>query len=390
MYLVLDTESSTFQKGNPFARRNMMCAVAWHNGDEGISGCIRVDHGGNPVSADDMAELQEMINQCTLLINFNLKYDLHWLRRYGIIIPTGLRLWDVQVVHFILTNQEKAFPSLADVSTHWGLQPKYDLIEKEYWDKGISTENVPWEIVETRGIEDVKLTWDLFLKQRDAMPDGKRVLCSLANQDLRVLAEMEWNGLRYDTETSLAKAKTTKEELDAIDRELQSIIGDHPINWNSGDHASVVLYGGTITFKVATPYAHTYKGGKKAGLTETRYKHSTYDVKFPRLVKPLPKSELAKEGYWSTSDDVLKQLQPTKKAKQIVDLLRRRSDLEKLESTYYRGFPTKIVDMDWEPGEIHSGLNQCVVVTGRLSSSGPNQQNLPPEALELVKTRVFV
>lgn len=387
MHLVLDTESSTFQKGNPFSRRNVCCAIAWHDGAEGRSGCERVDHGGLPVDADNLAHIQELVDRSTLIIGFNLKYDLHVLRKYGIKIPINMRLWDCQVVHFILTNQAEAFPSLAKVSEHWGLQPKYDLIEHEYWKKGIDTPDIPWDIVQTRAVEDVALTWDIYVKQRDAMPEGKRVLCSLANQDLRMLAEMEWNGLRYDTETSLAKAKITKAEIDSIDRELQGIFGDHPFNWNSVDHASVVLYGGVITFKVATPYEHTYKGGKKQGLTEIRFKHSSYQQQFPRLVKPLPKTELAKDGYWSTSADTLKQLRGSKKAQTVIDLFNRRSDLEKLESTYYRGFPEKIAEMDWEPGHVHSGLNQCVVVTGRLSSSGPNQQNLPPEALELVKTR---
>lgn len=389
MHLVLDSENSTFQKGNPFSRRNICCAFGWltFDGSAVARGCVQVDHGGLPISQDALDFLQARLNEATLLIGFNLKYELHWLRRLGITVPVKLRLWDVQVAQFIYENQEKAYPSLAGTSEYWGLQPKYDLIEKEYWANGIDTPDIPWEIVETRAQEDVLLTYDLYKKQIENLPESKRVLISLAQQDLRILAEMEWNGLTYDADESLKQAKITNEIIAGIDGDLNATFGGHPFNWNSVDHCSAVLYGGVIRFRVATPYEHTYKGGKKAGTTETRFKHSSYDQVFERIVEPLPKSELAKPGYWSTSDDTLKQLRPSKKAKRVVDLLRKRSDLEKLASTYYVGFPKKIEEMDWEPNTLHGQLNQCVVITGRLSSSGPNLQNLLDEAKALVKSR---
>ncbi len=363
----------------------MCCAIGWNTVVH--QGVVKLEHGGNLVSRESLDFVQQQLDEATQLIGFNLKYDLHWLRRYGLVVPVDLRLWDVQAVQFVIQNQQQSYPAMDTTSKFYELQPKYDDIATEYWAKGIDTPNIPWDIVERRAVEDVILTYDLYRKQVETLPESKKRLVSLVNQDLRMLAEMEWHGLRYDTVESLKQSTIIKGEIESINKELTDTFGDHPFNWSSGDHASVCLYGGTIRFHVATPYEHTYKGGAKAGTTETRYRHSHYEVTLPRLVTPLKRSELKKPGYWSTAADVLVRLRGSKKAKRVIDLMCRRADLEKLNSTYLEGFPKKIAEMDWEPGTIHGGLNQSVVVTGRLSSSGPNMQNLLEEAQALVKSR---
>ena len=63
------------------------------------------------------------------------------------------------------------------------------------------------------------------------------------------------------------------------------------------------------------------------------------------------------------------------KVKKIIDLLIQRSVLEKINGTYLLGLPKKREEMNWPPNKLHSTLNQCVTVTGRLSSTKPNQQN---------------
>ena len=60
-------------------------------------------------------------------------------------------------------------------------------------------------------------------------------------------------------------------EYKEINESLNEYIDNWPhFNWNSGDHLSCLLYGGTVKVKVGTPYEHTYKGGEKVGQTETR------------------------------------------------------------------------------------------------------------------------
>lgn len=155
-------------------------------------------------------------------------------------------------------------------------------------------------------------------------------------------------------------------------------------NWNSGDHLSAFLYGGNIVVESRIPIG-TYKTGVKTG--QPRYKVVEHKYELPAQFVPLKNSELKKEGYYATDDKTLQQLKGTKSAKERLGLLDQRAKWEKLRGTYYEGFPKKIAEMGWSDNIIHSSLNQCSVVTGRLSSVQPNQQNMPPESKQLAISR---
>jgi len=324
-----------------------------------------------------------------IVVFFNAKHDLHWLRRYGIRLPEATRIWCCQLAHFVFSRQQDRYPSLNLVCEKYGLGKKLDVVKTQYWDLGIDTDAVPWDILRDYANQDVELTYQVYLKQQECLKQKQHFakLLSLSNQDTLVLAEIEWNGLPFDEAAASAKATELEAKLDAIDNSLRESIGEHPINFNSVDHLSCILYGGTIRFKHATAYDHTYKSGPKAGLTEARYKHFQSEVKFPRLVEPINGSELVKDGYWSTDEATLKRVSAKGASTKVIQQVLERSKLERLVSTYLRGFPKKRLEMDWREGTLHSQMNQCVAVTGRLSSSGPNQQNLPPEAYALVNSR---
>src|SRR5215213_4994956 len=75
-------------------------------------------------------------------------------------------------------------------------------------------------------------------------------------------------------------------------------------------------------------------------------------------------------GQISTSKDILLELAETYEiARLIIDY----RELDKLKATYADALP-KMIDGD---GRIHGNLNQTVAVTGRLSSTEPNLQNIP-------------
>lgn len=84
---------------------------------------------------------------------------------------------------------------------------------------------------------------------------------------------------------------------------------------------------------------------------------------------------------------MLKGLKAKGKAKQIIDASLRLSELSKLRGTYYEGIPNKFEEYGWEDNLVHGQLNQCVAVTGRLSSSNPNLQNNPSESKECFVSR---
>ena len=392
--LVLDTENTTHEFGNPFSRCNKCCIIPYHlhDGDSFRTGYLNWEYAGH-VSRDYIDTLTSLVKDSELIVGFNLKYDLHWLRRYGILEYGQLAqthiVWDCQLAQFIIRNQQERMPSLNSTCEFWGLGQKLDVVEREYWAKGLDTTDVPLDILSEYGMKDVDLTYQVYLKQQEYLKDKPKLarLIRLSMQDLLVLAEMEWNGLRYDVDESNRRAVSVDSEIQEIDEALKGILGNYPFNFNSNDQLSVILYGGTIKFDKATPYEYVLKTGQKAGQTVTRFNHEVTEVPFPRLAQPSDKSKLKKDGYWSTDDSSLSQLKVTGPAKVVVAHLKRRAELERLVSTYYRGFPKKMSEMDWPEGEVHSNLNQCIVVTGRLSSSNPNQQNIPPIVYELVKTR---
>jgi len=91
------------------------------------------------------------------------------------------------------------------------------------------------------------------------------------------------------------------------------------------------------------------------------------EVLFERL--GLPQGKKTKTGY-STDASVLATLAPMHPiAEKIVEY----RELTKLKSTYLDALP-RMLGAD---GRLHTSFNQTVAATGRLSSSGPNLQNIP-------------
>lgn len=83
----------------------------------------------------------------------------------------------------------------------------------------------------------------------------------------------------------------------------------------------------------------------------------------------MPNGKKTKTGY-STAADVLEKLAPEYPI--VADILEYRQ-LTKLKSTYADGLANYIC----EDGKIHTNFNQTITVTGRLSSTEPNLQNIP-------------
>ncbi len=90
-------------------------------------------------------------------------------------------------------------------------------------------------------------------------------------------------------------------------------------------------------------------------------------ILFEKLQMPYGKK--TKTGY-STAADVLDKLAPEYPI--VADILEYRQ-LTKLKSTYADGLSNYI----GEDGRIHTNFNQTITVTGRLSSTEPNLQNIP-------------
>lgn len=391
-WLVIDTETSVYAKGNVYSQRNKLCYIGAMS--EVTTLLLPVEMSDNPYG-EALAQTQEAINEADTLILFNAKFDIAWLRRYGIDCSTK-RIHDCQLVHFILTNQKHQYPSLNEVAEYYGLGQKIDVIKEEYWSKGIDTPDIPAELLEEYLKQDLELTYQIYLKQLEeisSLPLNRQRLISLHNQDLLVLQEIEWNGVLYDSEESKRLAEQTQAVVDEMDRELFSIHHIHGFNNSSKHHLSCLLYGGTFTLPEQQDTGLVYKTGEKAGQKKLKWVDIPYS--FDRLVKPLRRTEYALNKdepdeqlhRWQTGEDILKRLPAKGKAKKIIDIILKRGRIEKLRGTYYEGLPKLIEEMDWEPNTLHGTLNQCVTQTGRASSSRPNLQNMSGEIEHLFYSR---
>src|SRR5690606_31003592 len=128
-------------KGHPFDPRNKLCLLGLRK--EGVSYPYKVEYDNDPYG-EAITNCQRDISNAKLLVGINLKYDLHWIRRYGIILPEKLKVWDCQLAHFLLTAQRKDYPSMDDMAERYGLPMKPDKI-KQYWENGFDTDQIPWK-----------------------------------------------------------------------------------------------------------------------------------------------------------------------------------------------------------------------------------------------------
>lgn len=377
MILTFDTETTTLLKGHCFHPQNKL-----------VSYSIKVDDGPTDfnyyTAPDFLHEIRAYMQQCTLVVGFNLKFDLHWMRRYGVRPNDRARIWDCQLAEFIISGQTNRYPSLNECLEKYGLGQKDDKIA-EYWGLGIDTPDIPEEELKTYNDRDVELTYLLYKKQQEVMTEAQKRLCLIMGLDLLVLEEMEWNGIKLDIEQCKQKASETAEKLKEVTEELCSLSPTPNLNLDSGQHLSCLLYGGVIELsELVGEEERVYKSGKRKGEAYIKQFWETKQYPCPPLFKPLPKTETKlkkklEDGreitIYETNEDVLKQLKkPTKQHKRIIEALLERAELAKLLDTYYGKLPQLCEDMGWGD-TLHGQYNQVVAATGRLSSSNPNMQN---------------
>lgn len=376
----LDLETTTFNKGNFADRRNDVCFI-------GIGENVyEVAYADSPYG-EALRLVQQEIDESDLLVLINAKFDLHHLRNLGIYF-SHKRIWDCQLVDFMLSGQTESYPSMNSMAEKYGLPQKPD-IKTKYWDAGIDTKQIPKdEIVSYLKDHDLTTTMQIFNIQKELVqnksPQFQR-LVTLANLDLLVLEEIEYNGFYFNEQLCLVAAEKLTKQINELRMELHDYHNIEEFNTESGDHLSCLIYGGTITIP-RKECIGVYKTGDKQG--EPKYGWKDYSYTLPRLFNPLPKSELKKPGYWTTGEDILRQLKSRDKpSKRVLEIVLTLAKLEKIVGTYYIGLPKLRQTMNWTENLLHGNLNQVTARTGRLSSTKPNLQNISGDMKQVFETR---
>lgn len=374
MITPLDFETSRFPDGNPF--RSSAQAISWAD-----------ERGFHYYTDPDfITRLQECLTKATLLIGCNFKFDLGWIARLGCKTSSKCRIWDCQLAEFILSGQQNSFASMEQLCELYHIVGKQGGLE-EWWNQSIETRDIPRGILEEYNVGDISRTRAIYeAQQRDErLTPALRQLILLGGADMLVLAEMEANGILYDTNGSITAGDTALAEINKIKEELNVLVDCEFFNFDSGDHLSCWLYGGTIEQDRFVPVNMVYKSGPRKGQEYVQNKfQETVRKQYDGIFKPLPRTALKKPGYYQTGESILLQL-PCRTAAQrkAISSLQKLAELSKQVGSFLHALPNLIEEMEWgtlagaADNVIHPTYNQCVARTGRLSCSKPNAQQFP-------------
>jgi len=199
-------------------------------------------------------DLQETLDKTTLLVGHNVKFDLVWLLESG--FKYKGRLYDTMIGEYVLLRGLRKPLSLKEICKRRSIAQKSDAVD-DYMKQKISFENIPIDIIEEYGRQDVVSTRALFDSQMSDFKkgDNKVLLKSvkMMNEFLPVLGTMERNGIHIDVPGLDAVEKEFKEEFGTIAQRIKNIIweqmGDTPINPGSGEQLSWLIYSRKVTDK---------------------------------------------------------------------------------------------------------------------------------------------
>ena len=270
-------------------------------------------------------------NEKSIKVGQNIKYDMIVLANYGVGIKG--QMFDTMIAHYVLQPElHHGMDYLAEVYL------KYDTIKIEelIGAKGKNQRNMrdlsPTDIYKY-ACEDADVTLKLKnILEKELETNGVKELFEEIEMPLvPVLAYIERNGVRIDTEALKETSRNFTIRMREIEEEIYKLAGTE--------------------FNVSSP--------KQVG-----------EVLFDRL-KIVEKAKKTKTGQYVTSEEVLESL---KGKHEIVGKILEHRGLKKLLGTYIDALPELI---NPKTGRIHTSFNQTVTATGRLSSSNPNLQNIP-------------
>jgi len=272
-------------------------------------------------------------NPNTLKVGQNIKYDLTVLANYGIELKGAM--FDTMIAHYILQPElHHGMDYMAEVYLHYKTIHIDELIgKKERGKKQLSMREVEPALVCPYAAEDADITLRLYHHFLPMLKEaGTYALFTDIEMPLvPVLADMERTGVRLNTEALSQVADQLRGELQGDEREIWELAGEE--------------------FNIQSP--------KQVG--EILFEKMQLDSRAKKTSK----------GQYSTSEEALERI---RHKSPIVDKILEYRRKRKLIGTYIEALP-KLVNP--RTGHIHTSFNQTVAMTGRLSSSGPNLQNIP-------------
>ena len=270
-------------------------------------------------------------NEAILKVGQNIKYDYEVLRNYGIDIQG--KMFDTMLAHYVYQPELRHnMDYMAETLLHYETVHIEELIGP----KGKNQKNMrdldPKEVYEYAA-EDADITLQLkhALEPKLKEVNAEKLFWEIEMPLVKVLADMEINGVRLDTNQLKQTQKEFTDRMNAYEQHAYKEAGEE--------------------FNISSP--------RQVG-----------DILFGKM-QLVEKPKKTRTGQYVTSEEVLQQLRG--KAPIVDDILNYRG-MKKLLGTYVEALP-KLIDK--KDGHIHTSFNQAITATGRLSSSDPNLQNIP-------------
>ena len=387
-------------------------------------------------------KIQEVLDNTTLLVAANAKYDLTWLFECGWNYDGPV--YCTQVAEYLLHRGVKGKPlSLAGISEARKVHLKQGELVQSYLDNGVGFNAIPMGIVREYGESDVQSCAEVYLSQIEEY-NTERSKCLVPVRDMsmefcRVLVDVERNGNCIDlAELENVEANYQKERAD-IRKRLEEIVyevmGDRPISLTSNDDVSMVIYSRKVkdknkwreTFNLGldergkpkqrprltpvefsgvvreqTERVHKLRGRQCATCNGTgrTFKVKKNGEQYSRgnicvtcagsgivydNLQPYAGFKLSPNGTEDTAiggfkvdKETLSGLYFKAENSLAKEFIEKYMRLSKID-TYLDSFVAGIRRGTQQDGIIHPNLNQTIAATGRLSSSNPNFQNMPRE-----------
>ena len=271
------------------------------------------------------------MNEKITWIGQNLKYDYLVLKNYGYELKGNV--FDTMLAHYVIEPEGKrSMDILAEQYLNYSPVSIETLLGKKGKNQK-SMGDLEQEQISDYAAEDADITLRLKKKFLPLIKKKEvdKVFYEVENPLLKVLADMEFEGIRVDEkflkEYSVELGKEAKEAEESVYKQAG------------------------VRFNLASP--------KQLG-----------EVLFDKL-KLDEKAKKTKTGQYKTGEDILQKLAAKHK---IVDDILTFRQLTKLRNTYVDTLPDMI---NPNTGRVHTNYAQAVAATGRLASNNPNLQNIP-------------
>lgn len=151
--------------GSPYNSKNYLVSCGVLSIDQHVPDYYCFRHDTELPTKNGANLLQQTLDRTKLLIGHNIKYDLKWLWACNFIYSG--QIYDTMIHEFLKAGGQHVDLDLTSCCLRHNLAGKLDST-KEYLDKKIGFEAMPWDVVREYGMQDCISTKQLYLAQTNA------------------------------------------------------------------------------------------------------------------------------------------------------------------------------------------------------------------------------